>query len=891
MPTKTQAIKAVLMKWTHPDLAAMYHHDMECQVMVAQDKGERIEGDFEGVKWIGYTDESGQVWKPFRIPRQAATDPIYDDQEMKFDLARHVEAIGMTGWDWKQRRSRWVAFDFDAIVGHSDKHTQKLSPDDLRKVKEVACSIPWITVRHSTSGKGLHLYVYLDVSTQNHTEHSALARSILAKLSALSGFDFSSKVDICGGNMWVWHRKMKDTDGLKIIKSGEPLTDIPTNWRDHLNVVKGVSRKMTAPTNVELLSAQRSFVKFDDEHLKLIKYLNDNSLYHWWDADRHMLVTHTLHVKRAHVELELRGIFETDSAGSTSHNCFLYPMRRGGWSVRRFSPGCKEHPSWEQDGAGWTRCYLNTDPTLRSASMGTGGLEDPNGGFVFSRGDDASKAALALGANLSLPGGYDNRPTTLKPHRDGQRLIVEFEKQQYDEPQKLQGWLNKGNKWIKIFTIQRTNVSELDVENYDDTLRHLVTETGEDGGWVINSDGSWIDEPLAHVKPMLESMNHKPNDVKSIIGSSVLKPWTLTILPFQPEYPGDRMWNRRAPQFRYPPTIGDVFKFPTWMKVLEHLGAGIDSAVRDNNWCKSNGIISGSNYLKVWIASMFQFPTEPLPYLFFYSDKQNTGKSTLHEGLSLLFHPGYERVDHALQNKSTFNAELEGKILCVVEETDLSTKNTEAYARIKDWVTSPKLSIHRKQQTPYLITNTTHYIQCANNRGACPIFPGDTRITMIHVAEPPSTEIPKRMLFRDLEKEGADFLGALVSLEIPESGTRLRVPVIETQDKASAKEANETPLQLFIRERCHEFPGRCIKLADFYDNFIAWLEPSQRAHWSTKQKVSGQMPAQFPKGRLLGDSQWYWGNISFDTPTEVEKSGSKFIPLADKLILESKGLK
>lgn len=211
-PTKTESIKKFLESKTHADLAALYNHEMECQVNVAQDGGSRVEGEFKGKAWHGWTD-GGQTWKPIRIPYKANSEPEYNDSPMTYDLSVHAEGIGMTGWNWHQRISKWVAFDFDAISGHSDRHSRRLTEDELQKIKETLLTIEWVTLRKSTGGKGLHLYVFLEpVQTSNHTEHAALARSILGKLSALTGYDFSAKVDICGQNMWVWHRKMRNTE-------------------------------------------------------------------------------------------------------------------------------------------------------------------------------------------------------------------------------------------------------------------------------------------------------------------------------------------------------------------------------------------------------------------------------------------------------------------------------------------------------------------------------------------------------------------------------------------------------------------------------------------------------------------------------------------------------
>ena len=871
MPLRTEAIKAFLDYSTLSDLAGLYTPSMECQVLVAQDNGERIEGEFKGVKWSGYTDDSGQVWKPFRIPRNASTNPEYVDTEMSFDLGLHAEGIGMTGWDWANKVSKWVAFDFDAMVGHSANHTSKLTIEQLDKVRTAASEIPWVTVRYSTSGKGLHLYVFLDdVPTINHTEHAALARSILAKMTSLTGHNFQAEVDIAGSNMWVWHRKMKGTNGLSLIKRGSVLTDIPPNWRDHVPIATGKQKKINAGTDVEGLAAQSQVSNLTDEHLVLIKFLNDNNLYHWYDADHQMLVTHTLHLKKAHEALKLRGFFETTSTGSTTHNCFLFPIKGGGWSVRRYSRGCQEHASWETDAKGWTRCFINQEPTVKSAATANGGIEDPAGGYVFNYSKDAATTARQLGADLVLPDAYTARTSKIKLAKDG-RLVIEFEAEDSDKQDLLVGWLRKGSKWTKLFHINRQRTTTIDIEKYDDTVRHIVTEDSEDGGWALsNQDGTWINEPLGHIQYALSTLGLLPKEIKPIIGSSVMKPWTLTIQPFKPEYPGNRVWNRKAPQFNFVPSISDILSYPTWLAVLNHLGQGLDEALKENAWAMENGIKTGRDYLKTWVASLFQHPFEPLPYLFIYGEKQNTGKSTFHEALSLLFNPGYSRIDHALQNTS-FNGELEGAILCVIEETDFSDRSRSAYNKIKDWVTSPRLSIHRKGQTPYMVPNTGHFVQTSNDRPALPVFPGDTRITMIHVEEAPKVEIPKRLLMESLEREAADFLAACLNLDIPESGSRLRIPVIETVDKINAAQLQKNSLTIFLEECCYYAPGHAVKISDFYDRFVAWLEPLERLQWSTKNKVSAGMPDKYPKGRLSSNPSWHYGNISFDLPTNLSE--------------------
>lgn len=873
MVTKTQAIKKFLKVKTHDDLSNLYNPHMECQVNVAQDGGERIEGDYRGRKWHGWTDGL-TTWKSFRIPFQAYSDPYYTDVEIKFNLEEHVEAIGMTGWDWYDQVSKWVAFDFDALIGHSDKHSSKLTDEELNNVKEAALQIPWVTIRKSTSGKGLHLYVYLDsVATGNHHEHAALGRAILGIMSGITGFDFENQVDICGGNMWVWHRKMEGTDGLTLIKKGLILKDIPKHWKDHVKVVTGRKRK-SLPQDIEKagiadtfeeLAGQYPKVPLDEDHKNLINYLQESGAMWWWDQDHHALVAHTWWLQKAHEELGLKGFFKSISEGTNleEQNCFAFPMRKGAWAIRRFSLGVREHDSWDQDGSGWTRSYLNREPTLQQACRAFGGIEDPQGGFVFREAEMAMKAATLLGINFNIGNAMMMRETKIKQHKDG-RMVAEIEYKPTDRGDDMEGWLpKKGKIWTKVYNIQSISPTETDHQNYDDLVRHLVTSQDEDYGWMIKTDNRWRTEPIAHIRVALGAMGLAGKDITNVLGSSIFKCWTIVNKPFQPEYPGDRQWNRNAAKFRFHPSSDlENLTYPHWLKILNHCGSGLDEAVKTNSWCRANGILTGGDYLKCWVSSLFKEPGEPLPYLFLYSQQQGTGKSIFHEALSLLLTKGYQRSDAALISQAGFNAELEGAIICVVEETDLR-KNHMAYNRIKDWVTGRELLIHCKGKTPYHIPNTTHWIQCSNNHQSCPIFPGDTRITMGYV-EPidPLELIPKKRLIPLLEKEASDFLASILHLELPPSNDRLNIPVIATADKMMLQKLNETPLEQFINDETIPCLGSMISQGEFYVKFQEYLDPEEKRNWS-KIRVGRELPTQYPRARQRGTGQFHIGNIAW----------------------------
>lgn len=884
--SKTESIKKFLTASTLIDLSSLYTSDMECQVNAAQDGGTPTDGTYQGREWRGWTDGI-QTWKTFRIPYNAATEPDFDDKPMTWDLAAHAEGIGMTGWDWTNRCSKWVAFDFDAVIGHSERHTKKLTQEELDEIKKVVSDIEWVTLRKSTSGKGLHIYVFVDnIPTSNHTEHAALARSILGKLAAKTGHDLQSKVDACGGNMWVWHRKMRGTEGLQIIKQGTSLSsdELPLNWRDHISVVSGKTKRVKRfnPSVTDEVTGEDDLFNeligkskrsaLDDKHRKLLDWLDEMNFYWEWDNDHGILITHTWYLQKACDDLGMAGIFKTEAKGAearTDYNCFAFPIANGAWVVRRYSQGVGEHPSWHQDGNGWTRTYLNREADIDTAARSQEGVENPSGGYSFTHASMALATAKILGANIDLPAEAASRTARIREHKDG-RLIFEIDHLSHDNGANFKNWLDSKGKWTRIFNIKTPPNTESEIENYDDRVRHVITSTNTDYGWTLSSsNGLWRDEPLIHVKLSLEANNLDHNQVKQVLGTCVITPWILVNKPFEVEYPGNRQWNRNAVQLRFSKK-DDVssLAYPHWAKVFKHIGQGLDSSIKLNPWCKVNGILTGEDYLYCWAASLLQEPGQPLPYLFLWSMQQNTGKSILHEALSKLVTKGVQRADSALVSSSNFNGELEGAILCIVEETDLKG-NKKAYDKIKDWVTSLDLLIHPKTRTPFTVPNTTHWIQCANSYENCPVFPGDSRITMIQVSPlSPIELIPKKELLIRLESEARDFITMLLNLTLPPSNDRLNVPVIVTEDKKIAQQMNRTQLEEFLDTECYAIEGEVTMFSDFYDAFVGWLQSDEIYKWG-KQKVSRSFPLHFPKGNMPSrTNQVGIGNLSLK-PTEV----------------------
>ena len=182
----------------------------------------------------------------------------------------------------------------------------------MAEVQKAAEQLPYVEVRRSTGGGGRHLNVYFDangIPCENHTVHAALARAILGMMSRETGFDFAAQIDCCGGNMWVWHRKMTaENQGLAVLKPATKVlseADIPANWRDNIEVVTRKKAKVRineitgdAIDPFEALTSSRKIIPLDEKHKATIEALQRSGFTTLWIDDHHLLQTHTCALKR-----------------------------------------------------------------------------------------------------------------------------------------------------------------------------------------------------------------------------------------------------------------------------------------------------------------------------------------------------------------------------------------------------------------------------------------------------------------------------------------------------------------------------------------------------------------------------------------------------------------
>jgi hypothetical protein len=648
--------------------------------------------------------------------------------------------------------------------------------------------------------------------------------------------------------------------GLQLLKASEQVlteSDVP-GWRDHIDVVRKRRSKVAVPQGIEALAQSRSAVALDAQHRALIDVLAASGYACNWIDDHHLLQTHTKALAEVYEKqaIPVKGVFSTLSAGHDpgTPNCFLFPLENGAWKVFRFSQGLTESTTWQHDD--WTWCYFNRRPPLKTACLFHGGIEDSdNGEFVFATADAATAAAGSVGQTINVP--MTDREVRLGTSKDG-RLVVKIARESDDAP--LAGWVGKRGRFQQTHGVvieqQGRNVAD-----FDGTLRNLISVNDENAGWKLKTP-NWRDATKDDCRSALVALGVPRGEIEDVIGTAVLNTWKLVNLPFHDEYPGHRQWNYKAAQFAVDPVEG---AHPHWDMILRHCGRDLDAYIPNLPWCKEDRIATGADYLTTWLACMFRQPFEPLPYLFMFGE-ENTGKSIFHEAAALLMTRGVVIADRALTNKNDFNGELANAVLCVVEEKDIS-KAPGAMNKIKEWVTGKMISIRKMRTDSYSQPNTTHWVQCANDRGNCPVFPGDTRITFICVHHP-DRDIPKPKLMAALADEAPAFLHTLLSLELPRNRGRLRLPVITTAHKLSAEEdgANEqNALREFAAERLAKVVGRALAVADVHSEFLTTLPPLERPLWNSTKFGRELTALGFNRQKHGGSQTMHLINVDWST--------------------------
>lgn len=369
-------------------------------------------------------------------------------------------------------------------------------------------------------------------------------------------------------------------------------------------------------------------------------------------------------------------------------------------------------------------------------------------------------------------------------------------------------------------------------------LRFVADEQKRVGWFKQTREEGWVAIDGTEARATMRAQGQDPDvEIKSLTDA----PWSLINEPFAEEDLPGRRWNKDAARFAVKPEPGP---HPTWTKMLEHVGRSLDDVCKTDPWCLANGVKTGGQYLMLWISSMFQKPKARTAYLFLHGP-QESGKSTLHEALYMLFQKGYVRANHALKSKEGFNGEIANAVLCVVEEVDLSDTRRDTHERVKDWVTGEVVSVRALYRQAVDYVNTTHWIQCSNRRSYMPILPNDTRITEIFV-DLPENPIAKHLFLEALQKEAPAFLPAALSVALPEAQGRLLIPALGTQGKEEQANAARTELEDWMERH----PWLELTEDQMVGAFLDSLPGAVKGSWD-RSRVLRELPPNARRDRRL----------------------------------------
>ena len=835
-----------------------WHADLETQVQVTNS---------EDTTDFGAYTQDGDTWWHIRWPKNGKTEPTWTDRAQTFLLEKHAEFIGTSGWNWVQRKSEFVCFDFDSRENHADG----LSDDELAFLIERGSACEYVDVVHSTSGKGIHYYVRFDPESlppaENRIEHKTISYYVLSKLKRDIGERLLANLDVLGNIFWIWAKRTNEKSYAHVSPATRLLRfdkDFSDNWKEDAEAIQ----IPYSPKRVKTSYYGASQVT--DKHKEILDKLANCGYSFSYDDSERRATTHTKALKKLSEELkDFVGAFETKSEGTdTKQNCFMFPVDDGGFTVFRFG-NVKEAFPWRESQNGNSYCLYNSplDPidTFLHFQM----EHEPKQGkrkerFCAETYESFQQAMEFLGCEFTFSEHLQSlieryyielTPTTTDSLKIGIDLQKSYEVLLKDMKLKESGrnhfksppMIFKNNRFGTYRDTKKEREKQLKTDQIAEFegLEHLARHTKQQAifGAAADQEGRWwvgtnvpgeghkfcLVKSEGAIKDVLQSEypDLPQNASKAVCGELRRNPWIITCIPFAPEYGQERHWNMNAPKFAFTPSPLDECEqahHPTWDAILKHCGQELDTALPLQPWCDRWGLKTGKDYLTAWIACMLFEPDQKLPYLFLHGN-QDTGKSSLQEAVRTLMIRGDEEGSRALTNTSAFNGELDGKVFIYIEEIDLSrTKSgaNVAYERIKDWAVSPTLSIRHLYRAPYIARNYLHFIQVANKISSCPLDQDDTRITALLVPPLQVSVIPRDVRNKRLEEEGPDFMVTLKRAyrRLPSMEGRLRIPVVKTNSKEQVIDATSNELITFIREKCVERATKYIALDVFRARFL-----------------------------------------------------------------------
>jgi hypothetical protein len=689
-------------------------------------------------------------------------DGALTDKQHSIPAGSQLLSAGTAFWNWTEKLQITVGIDIDT----DDNHAGGLANAAFDAALDAINRVPWFEARRSSGGKGLHVFPRFNrpVEIGTRKESTSLAHAVLVLASQVANFDFKAAKDCCGGNMWIY-KSAAPPNAYEVIKEATATLDVDTLPAGWLEIEKAKKSSISyAPSTIELTPEHVEI----ERHLRALPY---SLIYNHQLGCFHI---HTKALLEAHATHQYKGHFATASQGTNpgEPNGFMFPLPGGAFLVKRFG-NAKEDPTWFTGPKG-QYTYLNVDLPFDRA-VGLFATNHISKGYVFDR-CGLETLIRVTGIALVVPPCFEGRMFFVKIVKG--YVQIQVEKHEFD-PQ-LMDWTATGKVWQRSFPMPPVADAfmQASVVRMSEVVRAVATDS-ESTKWCIKTNGQWVGSSSQEVRNVLMSEWESPPNV---MGRMRQQPYWLVYEPFKPEYLAGRRWNQKAPQLACTP-VDVADETPTWDAIFEHIGKGFHDDVLGDEDCQSRGITSGAHYLKLWVKLLIEKPEQRTPYLFLTSRQNNTGKTSLGAAITHLINPGVGEInEEALVDK--FTGELEGKVLCLIEELDLRDKGNKAYTKLKSLLTSKTLNIRRMRTDTYEVPNFAHFLHTANDAQFVPIDSEDLRVVMIHVPKI-ETFIESGELDKGLKGEAPSMLRKLLDLPLPQACGRFWLPVVQTSLKES----------------------------------------------------------------------------------------------------------
>ena len=694
--------------------------------------------------------------------------------------------FGSSGWDVVERRSRWIGIDIDG-----PGKPKALTLEQLDKLVEACKAIPFIRVQRSKSGNGLHIFARFDIPPRSSTrrEHKRLAKRLALLIEQRTGIPLVRDMDAYGTIMWLWSAKVGE-GGFRVESAeSEPLCE------DMLPVLT----ETPAPAVNNVLS-----VDLDEEHRKIVERwrLSDFAVEEAEDGKGVRIIR--LHTKAAEGEPG----YTTNAPGDHPRECnaYAYPQPGGGFLIARYG-GAEECAPWFKSSAGnWVCLYAVPQPIEAAARQR---LLYYNGQYLGTLSDIAAVLEQA-GHTVPIDGIADKRGTM---SREGDRYIVAVEARSKDVPIPA-GWQKSKYKLLYAVEVEGGERPSLEGKVYCGVRDGVANE------WFTNLDDQLIKRSREDCRAALRSLADKET-VEAAISAAAAKPWPVVRVPFQPAILADKL-NPGAPQIAVKPAAGD---YPTWWELCDHAGSSLYEYLEGIEWWRQKRW-GGAQYIMAWIANALRHPTCRLPMLAMVGPQQS-GKSTLAESLDILVPKGVYNIGKNIRTKDKFDAGLEGSPFVFADEVDMSDNGL--FQQLKEWITSPVVTIRPMYAQAREVTNYTHWLSATNDVAFLPQGDDQTRIVILSVPRP-RQPIEKGELTTRLRREAPAFQHALLTMELPPGDGRLALPAVWTDAKDVARDAADDPVNItlgkFLDEHCED--GIVTRLSEFASAFNAYCN----ANWS-----------------------------------------------------------